>query len=266
MDSDILFGYALAKNYTDKAIDNLDISGEVAEQLPSAVDDYLSEHIHPETGYVLDNSLTLENAAAQAKAVGDRIGLLADYTITEKEYYAHYTTVPPEFTEYKVDDSRGYINSAGNFNKNTGYMTLYIKVDTDGYVWYYDNLDTNFCNTAIYSALPISSSTLVGSVLNNANAPKSNNKLAISKGQYLVISRSGRGTPFLIDPFKVYYPTLEVSIDSGVKLANAQLEQAKSYVNQEVKNCLFQYRATTAADDNQIYYTDKALNVLSLKS
>lgn len=65
-----------ARKYTDKAIGDIDISGEVAEQLPSAVDDYLSDRIDPETGYVLDNSLTLENAAAQAKASGDAISNL----------------------------------------------------------------------------------------------------------------------------------------------------------------------------------------------
>ena len=41
--------------------------------LRGSIDDWLSEHVDPETGYVLDDSLTLENAAAQAKAVGDAL-------------------------------------------------------------------------------------------------------------------------------------------------------------------------------------------------
>ena len=37
------------------------------------VDEYCEEHFVQETGYVLDDTLTLENAAAQAKAVGDAL-------------------------------------------------------------------------------------------------------------------------------------------------------------------------------------------------
>ena len=37
------------------------------------IDAWLDEHVAQETGYVLDDSLTLENAAAQAKATGDAI-------------------------------------------------------------------------------------------------------------------------------------------------------------------------------------------------
>lgn len=37
------------------------------------IDAWLDEHVAQETGYVLDDSLTLANAAAQAKATGDAI-------------------------------------------------------------------------------------------------------------------------------------------------------------------------------------------------
>ena len=42
------------------------------------VDEYCEEHFVQETGYVLDDTLTLENAAAQAKAVGDALAGKAD--------------------------------------------------------------------------------------------------------------------------------------------------------------------------------------------
>lgn len=41
--------------------------------LPGVVDDWLSDHVDPETGYVLDDTLALENAAAPAKTVGDAL-------------------------------------------------------------------------------------------------------------------------------------------------------------------------------------------------
>ena len=43
-----------------------------ADGVPDAVADWLSEHVDPETGYVVDDTLSIEGAAADAKAVGDR--------------------------------------------------------------------------------------------------------------------------------------------------------------------------------------------------
>ena len=40
-------------------------------QVEAAVDEWLEENISPESGYVLDRTLTLENAAAPADLVGD---------------------------------------------------------------------------------------------------------------------------------------------------------------------------------------------------
>lgn len=56
----------------------------VQVQLPDVVATYaagqvaawLAEHVNPETGYVIDDTLTIQGAAADAKAVGDAIGEL----------------------------------------------------------------------------------------------------------------------------------------------------------------------------------------------
>lgn len=60
------------------------ISAVVADQLPAVVATetagqaaaWLAEHVDPETGYVIDDSLTIAGAAADAKAAGDAIGEL----------------------------------------------------------------------------------------------------------------------------------------------------------------------------------------------
>ena len=44
----------------------------------SATENWLSEHVDPETGYVLDNTLAVEGAAADSKAVGDALDLKVD--------------------------------------------------------------------------------------------------------------------------------------------------------------------------------------------
>lgn len=85
-------------NYVHDYFDNLDVSQEVGQiiddyrrdgtlaticqpivdhwvedNVPSQIDSWLNSHVTQETGYVLDSSLTLSNAAAPAKTVGDAL-------------------------------------------------------------------------------------------------------------------------------------------------------------------------------------------------
>ena len=43
------------------------------EEIKQDVEDWLEDNIDPETGYVIDNTLSIANAAADAKAVGDEL-------------------------------------------------------------------------------------------------------------------------------------------------------------------------------------------------
>ena len=53
----------------------------IGADTPETVAEWLSEHVDPETGYVIDDTLTIQGAAADAKAVGDKIsGLSGDLT------------------------------------------------------------------------------------------------------------------------------------------------------------------------------------------
>ena len=184
MDSGILFAYGLAKSYTNKAIGDIDISGEVAEQLPSAVDDYLSEHIDPETGYVLDNSLTLENAAAQAKAVGDALSQMVE----RNEIVYHKANFDTSYDETYVNN--GYIESTGTFRADNGYRTYYLKLDANMSVYlekatsYNSNL-----SLAIYSTSGISRNDFVARYrTSDNNMPSKENRLALNSGQWVAVT------------------------------------------------------------------------------
>lgn len=59
----------------DKSSDDLHIAVS-DEQVTEAVDAWLEENVDPETGYVLDSTLTMSNAAAPADKVGELKGLI----------------------------------------------------------------------------------------------------------------------------------------------------------------------------------------------
>ena len=81
------------------------IGDVVADQIPGAVAgeaaSWLSEHVDPETGYVVDDSLTIAGAAADAKATGDEItdlkGALNNYIeVDDNMIFASYS---PDITD-----------------------------------------------------------------------------------------------------------------------------------------------------------------------
>ena len=68
MDPIALAALAAAKKAQSGGVDP-----EVVAEATAA---WLDEHVDPETGYVIDDSLTIEGAAADAKKVGDEMDAL----------------------------------------------------------------------------------------------------------------------------------------------------------------------------------------------
>ena len=62
-----------------------DYADHIADPVSGLVTGWLDEHVDPETGYVIDDTLTVQGAAADAKATGDAVGdlksALSDITL-----------------------------------------------------------------------------------------------------------------------------------------------------------------------------------------
>lgn len=80
------------EEWLDKVVDNVD--NVQTEKVTTAVDAWLSDHVDPDTGYVLDDTLTMDNAAAPAGTVGEELDALKsalDLYFTPPENYDRLT-------------------------------------------------------------------------------------------------------------------------------------------------------------------------------
>ena len=106
--SDIQTEWTNYKNYIDNYFAQLDLSQEVSDKIDQMAEDgyfltvfntlfrddviaqagtvtsdWIADNLLQEVGYVLDKTLTVENAAADAKAAGDKINPIASQTINQ---------------------------------------------------------------------------------------------------------------------------------------------------------------------------------------
>jgi len=92
----------------------------------SAVDSYLGENITQETGYVLDRSLTMTNAAAPADLVGDL-----------KSAYDNIFIVSPNLLNWNTLVLNHVVNASGASAASTNYKhSDYIKVTPGDTIWF----------------------------------------------------------------------------------------------------------------------------------
>ena len=132
------------------------IDAVVDDQLPDAVAgeaaSWLSEHVDPDTGYVIDDSLTIAGAAADAKATGDKI------TATDIDLYKLLGNVQGPWKQGGMYGSTGI-----EYTAIDKIITPFIKVK-NGDTLQIENPDTT--NTLVLSILEFASNETTSSGVN----------------------------------------------------------------------------------------------------
>lgn len=91
---------------------------EAIAAIPSEVTSWLNQHIAQETGYVIDDTLTVSGAAADAKVTGDKIGELKS-DITRSKIFTENTLNPFRTHTNKAIYITGGNLVSGGFNGST---------------------------------------------------------------------------------------------------------------------------------------------------
>lgn len=96
---------AAAKDYAD----------HIADPVSGLVTGWLNDHVDPDTGYVIDNTLTVQNAAADAKKVGDEL-----------------TDVKSAIEDITTDigvDELAYVRTGSGYINDNKEITYYAAID-----------------------------------------------------------------------------------------------------------------------------------------
>ena len=86
------------------------VKNKALTDLPNVVEDWLEENVDPETGYVLDSTLALADAAAPAKTVGDAIAAQSDRIDAQSEQISALTVdkTPVNLIDINSDLTKHY--------------------------------------------------------------------------------------------------------------------------------------------------------------
>lgn len=87
---------------TNKLADKAYVNDAIENNIGFAVSDWLDEHVDPTTGYVVDNTLSISGAAADAAACG--------------ELKSAISTVPITFTDGAYISASNYVASHGSYS------------------------------------------------------------------------------------------------------------------------------------------------------
>ena len=178
------------------------------EQVATAVDDWLDENILQETGYVLDRTLTAQNAAAPSDLVGD---LKSDFNeIVDK------TEVPEELT--LVQNS--YISSSGIKPYSGWSRTDYLPVTPGSAIKVvYSG------STALSYSYWFDSSKVQGNRI--AINSGTNNIIVPSGAYYIMISGSDANMQLIT----VYLGDVDFDLKSTLPLTSAMIDQVEDMLD-----------------------------------
>ena len=121
------------------------IDAVVAGQLPAVaasaaaaeVSDWLAAHIDPDTGYVIDDTLTVSNAAADAKAVGLNLDdIREDMNVIADLKYNFFESENSTLLHYYT----GAVGNVVSANANSEYWCGYVEVER-GKTYFFPRID-----------------------------------------------------------------------------------------------------------------------------
>ena len=164
------------EEWLDKVVDNVD--NVQTEKVTTAVDAWLSDHIDPETGYVLDDTLTLDNAAAPAGTVGEELDEVKS-AITQ--------IVEPRknlFDKNNINSLDGYIN-ATTITSNANAKTIYVPCEANT-----DYTVSKSSVTARFAVAYSSTEPTVGGTIGGTIAKNNDKSITITtdaSAKYLVV-------------------------------------------------------------------------------
>lgn len=187
----------------------------MSQKIAEATAEWLEENVDPDSGYAIDKSLTVENAAADAKKTGDELSYL-------KSALNDITNLVPTSDNLfnGTFEITGGVNPDGAFNTNSAFVRSDYKpfVKGTGRTLYFKSSGSYWCAVYTYDA----SKTPIGAIA-------SGNALADNAEYFVIYKQTASGGDYYvgITPFNDSYTYSEEYEVDGGKVGNSTLSRGK---------------------------------------
>lgn len=159
------------------------------EEIGESVTAWLDENVTSGETLVVDNTLTISGAAADAKVTGDEIASLKEdlYSVAQPTTSVNkYNRSSSIWTPY---ETYGYINNdTGQFVANELFRCFYMVTDSPSEMWFDSDSVQTWCQIGVYNTDIFSQNDLVFlGTLSRSTLPYSENKLSVESGKIVVV-------------------------------------------------------------------------------
>ena len=193
-------------------------ASDAIEAIPQNVTNWLNEHVNPESDVVIDDTLSIHGAAADAKKTGDEISALkSDLNEIVTAIYQTASSSSDIFTLYPTN---GYINpNTGALVENNTYKCYYYTSAYSGDLWFTGYADNDWVQIATYNGTIFTPEDMqhIGSN-NRGTLPNESNKMPVNAGDIVVVCVYDSGTQ--ADDFTLHYPVEGLNPDFAKMVAD----------------------------------------------
>lgn len=217
----------------------------IGADTPATVTAWLDEHVDPDTGYVIDDTLTIQGAAADAKKAGDEIGDLKSAFINDKKGIMSFDLIP---NSYVSED--GVITSYNNW-KRTDYT----------YIGDCGLLIAKTSESSRYNCFYDSSKTFIESF----NVGTSDTKIVVPKNaEYVIFSNANAGMNNLTVSFVTKVKTDVDNVENRLVFDEYEINAVRSaFENNITPFALSAFTSGKYIDNNGVEQSNQSMSYAS---
>lgn len=153
----------------------------IGDPVAGLVTQWLQTHVDPATGYVIDDTLTIAGAAADAKATGDRIGVIENSVFADIDVSVVHNNTSDNWTLRSNS-----LPTQTGWTETETYKSYYYTASTDQQL--YTTYSTSYIQLCIYPSGDFNDPDYARYRNTDSNLPTAENPLSVTAGTLIILT------------------------------------------------------------------------------